>query len=141
VTVTDREVVARDGNAAISLGLGTAVLRCNGREVLSWEVDGTDILAPAPCAGHSLERGFRAWTETMALEEAEYATILRRAILVAGGRAIDFEQFATAADVGQPALCHTFQPERAHQAERILGVVIDYAGGGDAMLAQVDEIP
>ncbi len=113
-----------------------ATLSLDGRIVLAWTVVKNAIVEPAHMAGQSLDAGFRAWTETLPPEEADHAFILRRTVLVAGGRNFDLDQFGIADDLGMPALCHTLQPEHRMQARREIGSTRDYSGGGGGMLAQ-----
>lgn len=140
VLVDDFEVLGWNGRHP-QLGATRASLSQDGRPVMAWQVDRNCIIAPAEYAGQGLDTGFRAWTEAMATEPAEHATILRRAILVAGGRTVDHDLIASAAVAGQPALCHSFQPVRREQALRMLGSTRDYSETGQGMLGQVDSPP
>ncbi|MVV48859.1 DUF2889 domain-containing protein [Pseudomonas sp. PB120] len=140
ITVEDREVYAWNGIHPTMGPTRARVLR-DGEEVMCWQVDNGSITGPAPFTGQTLERGFRQWTESLDEEAAEQATLLRRAILVAGGRTIDHDLFHNAAEFGQPALCYSFQPERSHQALRSRGTTRDYAANAAEMLINVREIP
>jgi hypothetical protein len=138
--VDDREVLGWNGRRPL-LGPTQAILRCNGREVLHWHIDKGRIVAPASCANQSLLEGFRAWSESLELDQAEYATIMRRAQLIAGGRTIDHDQHESAGAYVDDALCYSFQPERSHVAWRNKGSTLDYANDIDGMLINVQEIP
>ncbi|MCE4071486.1 DUF2889 domain-containing protein [Pseudomonas sp. NY15436] len=138
--VPDREILRWDDKWPI-LGPTIATLQNNGVEVLRWEVEGKQIRAPLEWAGQSLEQGFRAWTEAMDEEPAEYATIMRRALLVAGGRTIDHDRYESAGIYHQEALCYSFQPERSLTALRNYGATLDYAESPEGMLLQVHKIP
>ncbi|EJM24389.1 Protein of unknown function (DUF2889) [Pseudomonas sp. GM21] len=140
ITVEDREVFAWNGLHP-TLGPTRARILCDGKEAMYWEVDNDRITGPAPFTGQTLERGFRQWTESLPEEAAEQATLLRRAILVAGGRTIDHDRFNTAAEFGQPALCFSFQPERSHEALRNYGATRDYATNAANMLINAHKIP
>ncbi|MFJ3370571.1 DUF2889 domain-containing protein [Pseudomonas sp. NPDC086251] len=140
ITIEDREVYAWNGIHPTMGPTRARVLR-DGEEVMYWEVDNGCITGPAPFTGQTLERGFRQWTESLSEEAAEQATLLRRAILVAGGRTIDHDRFHNAAEFGQPALCYSFQPERSHKALRSRGTTRDYAISAADMLINVREIP
>lgn len=138
--VEDREVLAWNGPHPI-LGPTDARLLCNDREVLVWRIERGSIAAPAEHAGQSLSRGFRAWTETMSEDQAECATILRRAQLVAGGRTIDHDQYESTGSYLDEPLCYSFQPERSRQALRNKGSTLDYADSTGGMLGHLREIP
>lgn len=130
-----------DEHVIDSFGPGTAKLYCDDKLVMSWEIDGEKITGPAPYDGHSQNVGFRAWTESMPEEEAEYANILRRAILVAGGRTIRVDDYPTAASMGMPPVCHSYQPEQRNRAKRCPGTTLDYTNNPNDMLINVAEVP
>lgn len=130
-----------DENSLSSFGVGTAELYQDGERVMYWEIEGDMIIGPEPYAGHSQNHGFRQWTEGMPIDEAEYATILRRAILVAGGRTITHDDYPTADAMGAPALCHTFQPGTREKALRNMGMTFDYSEHPEDLIANVVEIP
>lgn len=141
VLVSDPDVLRWEGEYQPVFGPLRAELTQDGAQVMYWEVADNLIKAPTQFAGQSLGGGFRAWTESMDEASAEYATILRRAILVAGGRAIDHDRIATAAAMHQPALCHSFQPERREVAVRVMGQKRDYAASGRDMLSELGKKP
>lgn len=141
VLVTDPDILRWEGKYQPVFGPLRAELIQDGEQVMCWEVADNLIKAPVQFSGQSLGGGFRAWTERMDEASAEYATILRRAILVAGGRAIDHDRIATAAAMHQPALCYSFQPERREVAVRMAGQERDYAGSGRDMLSELDKRP
>ena len=141
VAVSDREIRDPEDMTPDRMGAGEVVLERDGAVVRHWRVEGDAITGPAEVAGQSLGRGFREWTEGMDIDGAEYATIIRRALLVAGGRTIDHDDYETAADMKQPALCHSFQPDNAPKAKRIRGSRWNYEDRPDDMLARRDETP
>lgn len=138
--VTDRERHRPDLVLA-SFGPGEAYLYQDGEQVMYWLVDGEMIVGPAPYAGHSQNQGFRAWTEAMPEQEAEYATILRRAILVAGGRSLRHDDYPTAGAMATHALCHSFQPEQRDRALRNYGATRDHANRPQDLLRNADDVP
>jgi hypothetical protein len=140
VIVPDRERFGGIDHLS-SFGPGTATLLQDGETVMYWEVDGDMITGPEPYGGHSQSVGFRAWTEAMPLEEAEHASILRRFLLVAGGRTVLHDEYPTAASQHVPPVCHTYQPERSEQALRILGNTWDYSDRPGDLLLNVAEVP
>jgi hypothetical protein len=113
------------------------VLSLNGQIVMQWSLRHGVIVAPAQHAGQALDRGFRAWTETLPAEEADHAFILRRAVMVAGGRMFDLDRFARAEETGMPSVCHTYQPGVAALGLRNHGTTRDFAAGQHGMLALV----
>jgi hypothetical protein len=141
--ISDREMQSDAGVSAdrSRFGRGVATLLCNGQQVLQWAIDDSLITAPAEHAGHSLDQGFRAWTEAMPLLPAEHAFILRRAILVAGGRAIDHNDYPNADAMGVPALCHTFQPGTRETAWRVKDATRNYEQNASDMLIRLEMIP
>lgn len=141
VLVSDPDVIRWEGEYRPVFGPLRAELIQDGAQVMHWEVSDNLIKTPAQFAGQSLGVGFRAWSEILDEASAEYATILRRAVLVAGGRAIDHDRIATAADMHQPALCYSFQPERRELAVRVVGQKRDYAASGRDMLSELDKKP
>lgn len=117
-------------------GQGTAQLWRDGVQVVQWQLDGDCIIAPEVPPGQTLGKGFREWTQALDVEQAEFAFVLRRAILIAGGRTLDHDRFASAAQMQLPALCHTFQPAQRQQALRCVGSTRDYSRNPDGMLAR-----
>ncbi|WP_075791013.1 DUF2889 domain-containing protein [Massilia putida] len=140
VVVDDLEIL-RWENGRPQFGATEARLDLNGERVMAWQVDHNVIVGPQQFAGQALDTGFRAWTEAMDLPAAEYATILRRAILVAGGRAVDHDQVPSAGALKLPALCFSFQPQRREQAVRMVGSTRNYEASADGMLASLGSLP
>lgn len=94
------------------------ILEDDGKQVLSWDVEGSVIVEPAAIAGQSTERGFREWTETMALVDAERALVLRRALFIAANRRFNRRGVMEADSIDFGAVCYTFQPETRKAAVR-----------------------
>lgn len=110
-------------------------LSLNGAMALQWSLRRGVIVSPAQHAGQALDRGFRAWTETLPAQDADHAFILRRAVMVAGGRGFDLDRFTRAAETGMPSVCHTYQPGMAVRGLRNRGTTRDFAAGQEGMLA------
>lgn len=123
------------------LGKTRSVLLKNDEMVMYFDIDNDRIIGPPEIANTGLNKGFRQWTETLDIESAEYAFILRRAILVAGGRLVDHDQFEDAAAMNLPALCHTYQPGTRDLAKRCLNSTRNYEQSPERMLLNVEEIP
>ncbi|BAI74881.1 hypothetical protein AZL_b02180 (plasmid) [Azospirillum sp. B510] len=119
-----------------------AVLRQDEAPVMTWELTGaSDIVGPAPYAGHSTDRGFREWSESMELREAERAFVLRRAVFVSGGRTIVYDGSLTAADVEVAAVCHAYQPTQRPLGIRYGTHIVPHDAGPEGMLSQVNTKP
>ena len=119
----------------ITGGTVEATLARDGATVQAWRIDGDRILGPGDLTGRPLARGFRAWTEGLPVDEAEHAFILRRAIMVAGGRGIDLDRLSGPDDTTMPFACHTLQPAQRFRALRNPGTTRDYAASSEGMLA------
>jgi hypothetical protein len=143
IIVEDPEVNAWDEvrDRPASLGPSTAVLSQNQVEVMRWELQAQVITGPAPYAGQSLQRGFREWTEALPEQQAEYAGVLRRAVMVSFGRLMNMRRFPTTESVGMSAVCHSYQPDQRVLALNTSHLQRDYAQSADGMLSQVDQIP
>jgi hypothetical protein len=141
VRVSDREKLPGFSLENIVVGPGHAWLLQDGRLVMHWQLEGPTIVGPAPQPRQSMETGFRAWTESLPLDAAEHAFILRRAILVAGGRLLRHDDYPNADAMGVPALCHSFQPERRVQALRMVGTTRSPQLADQGMLANVGDVP
>lgn len=122
------------------VGRTHATLTQNGQQSMSWELEDEDIVGPAAYAGHSLNQGFRAWTETLPVEEAEQAFVLRRAIMVSTGRGIDMDLVDDASQAPLPPVCHTFRGP-LQDAKRIHHSIRDYGLTPEALLQGAHDIP
>ena len=136
--VDDRPIVELHSSGRRTLGAGRALLLQDGAEVLCWAIDRHEITGPGEWAGQSLNKGFRARTETLAVEVAEQATVLRRAIMVAGGRSADRDAALLPRENTKPAVCHTYQPAQRHQAEWITDSVRDWSGAQENLLQRTN---
>ena len=115
-----------------------ARLSCDGTEMLAWEVAGLQVQSPSPYSGVQLRGGFLKWAaEHLADEEAEWATVLRRACEISWGRQAPLDGLERAVEVGDfmIGVCHTFTAGRAEVALRIKGSVRDFSGRPEALLA------
>jgi hypothetical protein len=143
--VTDRSVTTNASATTAAqmhiYGPGTATLYQDGTLAMRWELDDRMIVGPAPYGGHSLGAGFRAWTEGMPEQPAEYATILRRTILVAGGRNQNLDEFQTANEQKMPPVCYAFQPERSAIGYRMANSSRNYEASNASMLSHRAETP
>jgi hypothetical protein len=140
-TTSDREIVAWEPGLRRLLGPGTARLEMDGNLVLEWQIDRRGVTGPGDWAGQSLIEGFRERTEAMLIEEAEHATVLRRAVMIASGRTLDPDLYPTARDRGQSGVCHTFLEENRDGALRNFGNTRNYENSSDGMLLLLAEVP
>ena len=106
-------------------GRSHASLQRDGIPVLTWEVEGSTILGPAPYAGVDMRKGMARWAlGALPAEEAEAALVLRRCALISLGRLKDIDREPHAHLTGR---CYAQQPERAPQAIRIVGSTWDFS--------------
>lgn len=142
VEIPDRTVTWDSQGRPCGFGPTTATLTSEGTVLMAWDINEQEIVGPPAYAGHFLEAGFREWTETMPVDEAEYATILRRAILVGSGRLISMKEIKGADQLkNMGAVCFTFQPERRSQAHFIQSTRLDFAHRPHDLLKNVRDIP
>jgi hypothetical protein len=113
-------------------------LFCDGHSVMAWQVRGDQITGPGKYTGISMGRGFREWTETLDIDEAEAAHVLRRATLIALGRLIDLQALGPEGMKGAEGACHSFQPEVIKNSGRMLASSKDYSECPESLLLHLD---
>lgn len=130
-----RGLAARRYDAEVAYGARRgepSVLRRDGQPVLTWRTDGDIIEDPAAFHGISIRKGFAAWVENnLDLDEGEAALILRRAVLISGGRTSNLDAVKHSFAGGG---CYTTQPSRAPSALRVIGSTQDFEGRPEALL-------
>tara|TARA_R110002167_G_scaffold30753_28_gene101553 strand:+ start:351 stop:1175 length:825 start_codon:yes stop_codon:yes gene_type:complete len=136
-----REIMGWKNHKNPIFGPTTIHLEQDGKTVMQWRSEKSDIIDNDTGHRQSLGRGFREWTESLDLEHGEYATILRRALLVSGGRSMVHDNYPSAAAMDQPELCYSFQASRRDNALRMHDTTKDYADAAEAMLACVNSKP
>jgi Protein of unknown function (DUF2889) len=141
VRVSDREKLPGFNLENKLVGPGHAWLLQDGEPVMHWELYGFTVVGPDLHHPQSLETGFRAWTESLPTQAAEHAFILRRGILVGGGRMLRHDDYANADAMGVPALCHSFQSAQRVQAIRMMGATRDPNLCDLGMLTRVNDVP
>ncbi len=105
----------------------------DGELVLAWRTDGQVVLDPAPYAGRAVGRGFAAFArQDLDVETCEAALVLRRAIIISGGRTGNLDAVVHNYAGGG---CYATQPERAPTAWRIVGSTADYELRAEELLA------
>jgi hypothetical protein len=112
------------------------VLHRDGAQALAWRVMGLHIVDPPPYAGRDL-RQILAWAlRNCSPAELEAIIVMRRAIAVARGRTVSLDDFPTAAYMlgTMSGTCHTFQPDTAVLANRMMGTTRKFDADPDALL-------
>jgi hypothetical protein len=118
-------------------------LERDGRALLAWSLEGLEITAPEPYAGHRLRGGaFADWAEAeLDPELAEAVLVLHRAATISGARMIDLERIERA-DLVLPhnpmGQCHTYTPGTVEQGLRMRGSVRNLTGIADIRRASLD---
>jgi len=117
-------------------GVTNPTLWRDGELYLSWNIQGTQIVAPSLYAGTDLNHGMAGWAiRTLPVDEAEAALILRRCTIISRGREYDLDAKEHAAETG---LCYAQQPIRAKYARRMLGSTLDF-GAHQELLCATDK--
>ena len=116
-------------------GLTTATLSENDRPGLVWPLDGTEIIGPGQWAGRDL-RKLAIWKGELSPQDALWATMLRRAVMVSGVRRQPEILAARAADMSHSRIgaCYTHQLPRAENAIPSISWRRDFSGSADAPL-------
>ncbi len=108
----------------------------DGALVLEWDMAGATIEGPAPYAGRPIGTGFTGWVrEALDLETAEAALVLRRAVFISSGRAIDLDDPSRRVGTGPMGGCWVWQPQRAAFAHRVVGSMQDFTDRPEALTA------
>lgn len=105
-------------------GLTRPTLQRDGVLVQAWTLRGGTITDPPPYAGRRLRDRFISWAdESLDADEAEAATVLRRACYISYGRQQDLSAFATAAQLlpSMAGTCYTFTSGIAEKGRRVSG--------------------
>ena len=134
VVVPDRKLKSHEGRS-FAFELARCTLRRDGEIVMEWDIEEPVIVGPAHYSGQPLNRGFRKWSETLPVEEAEQAFILRRAIMVAAGRMMDLDALDTPDWSAMSGACHTYGLPDQSQVIRNKGSSRNYERGSEGMLA------
>lgn len=120
-------------------GVSTATLAIDGQAQLEWRLQGSTIIAPAHDAGTSL-RALKIRELAMRdPESAEHIALLRRAVMVAGGRAVDFDEIDSPLPFAprMSGACFAYQPVRIALARRNPGAIRDFSTSAERLLQDV----
>ena len=113
----------------------------NGECVLTWEQQGDTIISPGPFEGLNL-RQLSRWIDDIPAPLREPVQIMRRALMVAGGRTIDVSTLTRADNFENlKGACYTYQPAHLDSALRMQDSYFDFSTTPEALLKQNAEKP
>jgi len=111
------------------------VLR-DSKTCIDWIMEGTTVIAPSALAGTNLRQmNVREMAERDP-DNADAIVMLRRAVMIASGRGINFDQFDNASVFADrmSGACYSFQPARIMLATRNKGSVRDFSQHPELLL-------
>jgi hypothetical protein len=118
-----------------------AVIWCDGTEVVRWELEQREIVAPAAWAGAPLRNKFIRWAEErLDPDTAEAVIALRRVIDISMSRIGDLDRFDRAEVVTGSVMmgrCMTYSPQNVAVALRVKGSARSWHDHGHLMLADM----
>lgn len=125
--------------AAAQSGSPTKV-RCwrDGQLVHEWTLEGRSCVSPEPFASAPWRGGFLRWAdETLDVDQAESAIVLRRACDIGMGRGMDLDAVDRADEMEALMLgvCYTMQPAQIRVALRNKATIRDFDADPEALLA------
>lgn len=127
--VYDATVTDPDGQHRI------ARLEQDGSLLIEWQLDGTTIVSAGKFAGVNLRK---LDTRTLDADIEEGFLLLRRAVMVAGGRGVDLDRFDDMTQLSghMSGACYAFQPVRLSLARRNKGSGRDFTDHPERLLAK-----
>jgi hypothetical protein len=118
-----------------------AVIWCDGAEVVRWQLEQREVVAPASWAGAPLRNKFIRWAEErLDADTAEAAIALRRVIDISMSRVGDLDRFDRADGVTTTTMmgrCMTYSPQNVAVALRVKGSARSWDRHGHLMLADM----
>lgn len=122
-------------------GRTTARLMQDGVEKVRWELDGTAIAGSGIHAGRDL-RQLSRWKRELPPQEAEWATLLRRAIFVSGARQYvpPAGQQTAVMSEGRMGVCFNYQLPQAEHSTRNPDWHRDFSESGREPLEGLDPL-
>lgn len=106
----------------------------NGESVLTWEQQGDTIISAGPFEGLNLRQMSR-WIKDIPAPLQEPVHIIRRALMVAGGRTIDVSVLTRADGFENlKGACFTYQPDHLNNAMRMHDSYFDFSNNPEALL-------
>lgn len=114
----------------------------NGALALEWLLEGTCIQAPNEWRGRDL-RELSRWKRDLPSDVAARASMLRRAVQIAGVRTAPMVQRATDRGVSRLGACYTYQSSRVGDALQSSTERVDFSGASEGPLQRFceDEMP
>lgn len=122
-------------------GAKLAVIYRDDREILRWQVR-SEAASPRPAPDGQASppggnyRQLEVWSKGLEPELQEAGRVLRRGVMVSGGRHFDPNEISDAGDMlhMMEGACFTFQKERASDGKRMRGTLRDFAKEPQRML-------
>lgn len=116
-------------------------VRRDGELIVSWDMEGEEILDPPPYAGWNV-RGVLKWVkENCDADTVEAVRVLRRGIQVSGARGLQLARPNRAAE--HPALvlgaCYAYQADRIQEAIRNADSERDFSTDPEVLLAHLKD--
>ncbi|MES2025641.1 MAG: hypothetical protein V4448_08805 [Pseudomonadota bacterium] len=121
----------------------TAALSVDGQQIIEWTLDGSTIVAPAAQAGLNLRKINMAAMTLQDIDEIQAFGLLRRAVMIAGGRRFDFDRLVDMSIFAErmTGACFAFQPERIPLAKRAKGSIRDFTIRPEFLLQEFSSHP
>lgn len=114
-------------------GRTQARLARDGQPLLCWDLLDQRIVGPQPGVDVSLREGFARWAlSSGSVDDGEAAVALRRCAVISLGRTKKLDLQIHAQPLGW---CYAQQPERAEQALRVVGSMLDFTSGAEPLCA------
>ena len=116
-----------------------ARLSVDGEPRLTWTLQRTVIVGPAPFVGQDL-RSMMPWAKARFVDRDtfEAVMVLRRAVFISGNRMFDMDRMAHAAATGHVSgACFVYQQGVAEHAARERGSTLDFSATPQALLADL----
>jgi hypothetical protein len=134
------DILVTDMQGAPSLAQ-EAVIWCDGVEIVRWQLEQREVVAPEAWAGAPLRNKFIRWAEErLDPDTAEAAVALRRVIDISMSRVGDLDRFdraegaTTATMMGR---CMTYSPQNIAVALRVKGSARSWHDHGHLMLSDM----
>lgn len=136
-TVFDMRVADRVGASELGGGRTTGALSVNGVEKMRWQLDGTMIEGPERFADRDMKRVSK-WKSEFPPDEAEWATLLRRAIFIAPARVYDPPAGQKATEMAwRMGVCYNYQLPQAEDSVALFDRR-DFSTGGKEPLQGIE---
>ena len=118
-----------------------AVIWRDGEEIVRWQLEQREVVAPPEWAGAPLRNKFIRWAgERLDADTAEAAIALRRVIDIAMSRIADLDHVETAASITSTDMmgrCMTYSPQHISVALRVKGSARSWEHHGHLLLSDM----